>query len=389
MLTSRILIVDDDEAQLQQLTEVLTRAGYENLVGTTDPGQVPELMTQEADLILLNLHLPGAEGPETLEWIKEHVPPDPFLPVIVLVTDGSAEAKARCLELGTADFLSVPLDETEVIVRVRNFLEMRRMHRQLTDANLTLEQRIQERTAELAESNAMLRKSDVKRRHLTAYLVDAQEDERRRIAADVHDDSVQAIAVVAMRLEMLHEHLEDSDVRARVGKLLDDTRQALARLRQLLFDLRPLTLDTDGLGAALKDLLGYSDDGTTWTVEDTFEEQPEGWARTVLYRIAQEAIRNARKHGHPERLQITLADADGGFQLEVADNGSGFALNGETSGVGGHLGIESMKERAELAGGWCEIDSELGVGTTVRAWLPRGLVPPSGQDVAAFSPADA
>ena len=92
--------------------------------------------------------------------------------------------------------------------------------------------------------------------------------------------------------------------------------------------------------------------------------------RAVLFRIAQEAIANARKHASATRIDVSIADVDGGVRLTVSDDGRGFDVGVIDSPEPGHIGLPTMIERAQLAGGRCRLESELGHGTSVSAWLP-------------------
>src|SRR5579884_934826 len=141
-------------------------------------------------------------------------------------------------------------------------------------------------------------KSHEQRRRLLAELVRAQEDERRRIAADVHDESIQVLAGVAIRLGMLSGMLDRPEQQRLITGLDDSVRRGIRSLRQLLFDLRLPALDELGLAAALRSYLSetLAREGATYTLEDRLVTEPSAELRTVLYRVAQEALSNVRKH---------------------------------------------------------------------------------------------
>jgi signal transduction histidine kinase len=99
--------------------------------------------------------------------------------------------------------------------------------------------------------------------------------------------------------------------------------------------------------------------------------EPESSAGTVIFRIAQEALANCRKHAGATRIEVTVAEVDGGIRVGISDNGTGFnALDIGDSAAGGHMGMSSMRERAELAGGRWSIESRPGSGTVVEYWIP-------------------
>ncbi len=113
-------------------------------------------------------------------------------------------------------------------------------------------------------------------------------------------------------------------------------------------------------------------------MEDGLVEEPSPELRTVLFRIAQEALANARKHARARTVRVELAEREGGVVLRVRDDGIGFRVGAVGPPVAGHLGLPSMRERAQMAGGWCRVDSSPGAGTTVEAWVPLRLHPLPG-----------
>ncbi|MGH2573011.1 MAG: HD domain-containing phosphohydrolase [Actinomycetota bacterium] len=147
---AHILIVDDQPANVRLMERLLERAGYHNLRSTTDPRETLSLFTEfQPDLILLDLLMPHLDGVAVMEALRPHIPPTTFLPILVLTADSTPEAKQRALSAGAKDFLTKPFDRTEVLLRIHNLLETRRLHRQLQGLNDRLEQKVIERTQEL------------------------------------------------------------------------------------------------------------------------------------------------------------------------------------------------------------------------------------------------
>lgn len=153
MVHSRILVVDDEEANVRLLEKILARAGYDQVHGITDPVEIPDLIhVFPPDLILLDLHMPRVDGFAVLDALRRHVSSDAYLPVLVLTADVSPDAKRRALSLGAKDFLTKPFDVEEVVLRVGNMLETRRLHKQLRSENHNLEERVRERTHDLEDA---------------------------------------------------------------------------------------------------------------------------------------------------------------------------------------------------------------------------------------------
>ena len=155
ILCARILIVDDQAANVRMLQRLLAEAGYTHVAACTDPTEVCALHRQhDYDLILLDLQMPGMDGFQVMAALKTN-DTDPYLPVIVLTAQPGH--KLRALEAGAKDFISKPLDLTEVLTRIHNMLEVRLLYRTLALHNQQLEEVVRERTAELRESEARFR----------------------------------------------------------------------------------------------------------------------------------------------------------------------------------------------------------------------------------------
>ena len=155
ILNARILIVDDQAANVQLLQRLLHEAGYNHLTTTMDSHEVCALHREESyDLILLDLHMPGMDGFEVMQGLAADIT-DGYLPVIVLTAQPGH--KLRALQAGAKDFISKPFDLVEVKTRIRNMLEVRLLYRLLGDYNLRLAQAVDERTAELRASEARYR----------------------------------------------------------------------------------------------------------------------------------------------------------------------------------------------------------------------------------------
>ena len=226
--------------------------------------------------------------------------------------------------------------------------------------------------ARLEESLALLRFASDDRRRLLGALVQAQEEERRRLSDDIHDDWVQVMTAVALRLDLLHGRTEDAGAAAEIEQLAAQVRDAVGRLRTLVFELRPPALDRDGLAAAVRLLLEERRNGGGTPVielDDRLVREPAPVVRAVAYRIIQEAMTNVVRHSRASTASVALDNRDGGVLVDVVDDGVGFDVDAAEP-LGGHVGLISMRERAELAGGWWRIASAPAEGTTVEFWLP-------------------
>lgn len=208
----------------------------------------------------------------------------------------------------------------------------------------------------------------------------AQEEERARIARELHDDLCQRLTGTKYRVEVLHDQLVPAHRRA--AKDLDDVMQELDRsiteVRRMSFNLRPSVLDDFGLVAALRllctDFQRLHAIPATIRVEENIDDDLGGPADIALYRIAQEALTNVAKHASATRVQVQLTREDALIRLRIEDDGKGFLEEEAVKkrGAGHGLGLISMRERAELLGGTCAVTSAEGTGTVVTITIPRG-----------------
>jgi PAS domain S-box-containing protein len=231
--------------------------------------------------------------------------------------------------------------------------------------------------AELRARFAELRDSHQERRRLVSKLVTAQEEERASIASDIHDDSVQKVTAALMRLDMLRAaHAELGDDPGFI-KAQQSVQRAIQSMRHLMFELRPTALDRDGLVAALRLRLDEETklaSSTSYHVDGNLPVEPPAETGIVLYRITQEALTNIRKHARASRVGVSLDQREGGYLIRIEDDGIGFDAGGCAESPDGHLGLTSMRERAEIAGGWFTIDSAPEEGTVVQFWIPGAQI---------------
>ncbi len=205
--------------------------------------------------------------------------------------------------------------------------------------------------AQLQETVLRLRRTDSARRRLLAELVRAEEEERTRIAADIHDDAIQGITAVAMRLSLLSGAVENEVAAEELGKTREVVDGTLARLRNLMFELHPPDLEESGLA------------------------QPPPEIQMIVYRVTKEALANVQKHAQASQVLVTLASERDGIAVSIVDDGHGFDTGGLARLVPGHIGVRSMRERTETAGGSFHIESAPDAGTTIRVWVPLGRLP--------------
>lgn len=222
---------------------------------------------------------------------------------------------------------------------------------------------------ELAEDRNQLR-------DLASQVIRAQEDERRRVSRELHDDTAQILFAQLLQVTALTSD-EDPRIREIAERLEQSTAEALEGVRRLALELRPPALDDLGLAEALAELCQRSREQTGVAVDLNvagLRARLSPDMELVLYRVAQEAMTNITKHARATRIDVQLERASSSVILTVRDNGIGFDRHRffEGDGVGLGLGLFGMEERASLVGGSLSIASKPGAGSTVRAEIPFG-----------------
>ena len=242
-----------------------------------------------------------------------------------------------------------------------------------------LEQRVLERTQELERLNEELRHKEAVRGQLLSKLITAQEEERKRIARDLHDQLGQALSAMTMGMEAAERALppEMDVLKERLLRAKSLATRALEQTHELILDLRPIVLDDLGLIAAMR---SYAEEHLVPRGVEAQVTQ-RGVARRLppeleitLFRIVQEAINNIANHSAAQHASIVIEFRDSVVEVVVMDDGRGFdsATVFDSDDDGRGFGLLGMKERAELAEGTLDIDSQPGRGTRITITMPTG-----------------
>lgn len=226
------------------------------------------------------------------------------------------------------------------------------------------------------------RLADVKLKKLTQRILETQEEERGRVARELHDGISQILVSVkyALELALSRARKNSGDVAGSIEKSADGLNTAIKEVRRISRDLRPSVLDDLGLAPALESLADEFSERTGMTVEIktlSFGTRLAKDAKTTLFRVAQEALTNIERHARADRVSIELSAPKGVATLVISDNGKGFnthRVNGKTGAVPG-IGLSNMQERLEHQNGVLQVSSSA-KGTTIQARLPRKLLGP-------------
>lgn len=346
----RVLVLEDEPADAELELAALAEGGFR-----CEPTLVDGRAAFEAafvpgryELIIADYRLPDYTGLEALEHVRRRDSLVPF----VLVSGALGEERAvEALRSGATDYV-LKQGLARLASAVRRALEERREHERHLSTRKALEL------------------SQERLRALSRRLLEVQEEERGRLARDLHDDIGQVLTALKIQLESLMR--AGGVVEARVAECVETTRHALERVRQLSLSLRPLQLDDLGLVAALRSHLDRQASIGGLTPHFDASESPHGVApdiETACFRVAQEAINNVLRHARARNLWVRLFTAGGRLALSVRDDGEGFDLDAarRRGAAGASLGLVGMEERAALAGGTIELRSAPGHGTVLLA----------------------
>jgi PAS domain S-box-containing protein len=290
-----------------------------------------------------------------------------------------------CAPIKDADFVNVyGLDITErkrageALRRARDELEQRVQDRttELIKANEQLSQKIEQlkRTEEaLRKSKSALLKSQDNLRFLAGRLLSVQEEERRRLARDMHDDLTQRLALLAIEAGKLEQQLKSSPepLRDKLKQMKEQIVNLSVNVHDISRQLHPAILDDLGLIDAIKSECSSFSKREGISVRYEPINIPESIPRDValcIYRVMQESLRNIAKHANVKEAEVLLAGTEEGIRLYVKDNGVGFDPVNVHGKCG--LGLASMEERARLIHGEFSIQSQSGQGTTIELWIP-------------------
>ncbi len=283
-------------------------------------------------------------------------------------------------------FLSTLLNGLLLKAAFQPLNSLRATARQVRKGNLSVRARLSlladSDMLELAQTlNSVLDDVEVYRTQVQALagrVIDAQEEERRRIARELHDDTGQTLTLLLVRLKLLESGAASEERQAEIAELRALVSAAIDRVRRLALDLRPPALDHLGLAASIRSLVRQLKETTPLAISLELPEVPIALSperAIAVYRIVQEALTNILKHAEASRAWVKLALDDGCLIVQIRDDGRGFqplALErGRKHDADGRgLGLFGMEERAHLAGGQMQIESQPGRGTTVLVTIP-------------------
>ena len=396
----RVLIIAPVGRDAQGMAELLVGQGFEAQICGSLAECAEHIQFGAGALILTEEALELGSLSHLFEALAAQ-PSWSELPLIILTTGGESRL-ARLLELaaqaaGSMTLLERPVGTMTLIrslevalnsrrrqYQVRDFLEeqrrteqeLRQAHEQLADRAKQLQTLVELRTAKLAKSNERLRHEMAEREALRRELLHAQEEERRRIARELHDQMGQNLTALNVGLKSLLDGQSRSGLGTRVQHLQELATQTARDLHRVAVELRPAALDDLGLVKAIRALIETW--STRYRIDVDFEAGQYEAAgvsseiETILYRIIQEALNNVAKHSAATRVALVLRRTEEQVQAIIEDDGRGFDARATSqSGNGsGRLGLLGIRERLGIVGGNFKIESAPKHGATLFVRIP-------------------
>jgi len=396
----RVLIIAPVGRDAQGMAELLVGQGFEAQICGSLAECAEHIQFGAGALILTEEALELGSLSHLFEALAAQ-PSWSELPLIILTTGGESRL-ARLLELaaqaaGSMTLLERPVGTMTLIrslevalnsrrrqYQVRDFLEeqrrteqeLRQAHEQLADRAKQLQTLVELRTAKLAKSNERLRHEMDEREALRRKLLHAQEEERRRIARELHDQMGQNLTALNVGLKSLLDGQSRSGLDSRVQHLQELATQTARDLHRVAVELRPAALDDLGLVKAIRALIETW--STRYRIDVDFEAGQYEAAgvsseiETILYRIIQEALNNVAKHSGATRVALVLGRTEEQVQAIIEDDGRGFdaRVTSQSGNGSGRLGLLGIRERLGIVGGNFKIESAPKRGATLFVRIP-------------------
>ncbi|MBE0669889.1 MAG: response regulator [Anaerolineales bacterium] len=345
-MSSKVLIVDDEPTALTTLEAILSGEGYQLEYAASGKIALEKAEQLLPDLILLDVMMPGMNGFEVCRRLRA-TPKLAEVPIIILTALDDRSSRLQGIEAGADDFLIKPVDRQELQLRVRTILRL-------------------DRYRTLSNQRENLRK-------MAEHVVNAQEQERKRLSRELHDDLGQALIAHMLRLQNLRATTPPrvEDLHRELDDLIADTNQTINKMRQLAQDIRPTMLDTLGLKTTLQNHCREYSIRTglpvTLEIDEKLSELSDIYS-IILYRFLQETLTNVIKHSKANHVWVELTLDEEEITLTVQDNGKGFTMDDSHTAKG--IGLMGLRERLLLVGGNLVITSAPSKGTIISAHLP-------------------
>jgi PAS domain S-box-containing protein len=375
---SRILVADDN-ADMREYVQRLLRGQYEVVAVADGESALASARERRPDLILSDIMMPRLNGFELLRAVRTDQDLK-SIPVILLSARAGEESRVEGLDAGADDYLVKPFSARELLARVGSHLAMARIRRESEEQFRALSERldaeVRVRTRELEERGHDLLTQSQQMRELSRRLLQAQDEERRHIARELHDSAGQTLAVLGMNLAQLRRQAEEKapDVAKSAQASEQLVQQLIQEIRTTSYLLHPPLLDEIGLASALGWYTQGLSERTGISIDLSIPGDFGRIARDmelVVFRLVQECLTNIHRHSEAKNAIIRIARVKDGVSVEVSDDGRGMPAEklAEIQLRGSGVGIAGMRERVRQFQGDMRIESNSS-GTKILVSIP-------------------
>ncbi len=375
--TSRVLLADDN-ADMREYVQRLLRKEYEVVAVADGESALRSARERRPDLILADIMMPGLDGFGLLQAVRT----DRDLkgvPLILLSARAGEESRVEGLEAGADDYLVKPFSARELVARVRSNIATAKIRHESAEQFRTLSERldaeVRVRTKELEERGRALLKKSEEMRVLSRRLLQAQDEERRHIARELHDSAGQTLTVLSMNLaQLLQETRHVPDITESAKACEQSVRQLSQEIRTTSYLLHPPLLDETGLVSAISWYAQGLSDRSGIRIElriaDDFGRVPRD-IELVVFRLIQECLTNIHRHSGAKNTIINIVRLQNGVSVEISDDGRGMTAEklAEVQIGGSGVGIGGMRERVRQFQGDMKIESAAS-GTKILVNIP-------------------
>ena len=348
-----ILVVDDVPMNLEIITARLEKHGYIALAARSGQEAVERAESAHPDLILLDVVMPGIDGFETCRRLKQREATRD-IPVIFMTALTATDDKIEGFRVGAVDYVTKPINAAEVVTRVETHLKLDALRQQQAAQNRQLRE-------EIAAAE----------REMRAKREEAREDERKHIARELHDELGQHLSAIRLELSFVRMRwgIENPELQKKVQSVQASIDGVIYLVRDLVARLRPVVLDM-GIASALEWLTCEFRTSSGVKCDLQIDEEVEGLdprQTSTVFRLVQESLTNVGRHACARSVQVSLRRQPGEYVLTVRDDGLGF----DPTKIGmKSLGIQGMRERAQMLDGRLDLQARQGEGTTIVVTFP-------------------
>ena len=370
----KVFLLEDNPGDVRLIQEMFKDMPGMALEGAADTvdAAFSFLDGHDVDIVLADLNVPDSQGLETLTRLRTRFP---YLPIVVITSISDEALGIRAIHLGAQDYLVKGQADGQLMQRAIFYAIERKMAEEaLARAKNNLEQEVKDRTRELQVANRELieqvglkARAEAELRALSNRVLSMQEEERRNIARELHDQVGQTLTVIKLMLGAIGRNVPE-DLKPRLKEVTDQIVEVMRQVRNISHSLRPTVLDDLGLVPGLKSLFTQLKDQVGLEVDFQADEPSklDPLVSTAAYRIVQEALTNVLRHSGVKQARVRVWVDNGDLRLKVEDAGRGFDIGDKNISTG----LSAMRERAALLRGSCDIESVPGKGTVVTAQLP-------------------